>query len=422
MNHPVFPRPRHMIPMVLLSLAIILSIPSCSAPGYVVKQQPDEQIVVMLSIDGCRWDYPQMVDMPNLSRIARKGVKAASLQSVFPSKTFPNHYALATGLYADHHGIVQNSFYDPEMEAAYRISDRAAVENGAFYSGEPIWVTAEKQGLRTASYFWVGSEAPIQGIQPANWKRYEHNFPFESRIDSVIAWLELPAAKRPRLITWYMHEPDGVGHRYGPESEETHRTLVYLDSLVGVFLDRVEALPIADRINVIVTSDHGMTALSPQRVLVLDDYIQRDWLARIEGGSPVLLLDVKDEFADTTLAALQNIPHLQAWWRETLPDTLHYGMNPRVLDLVVTCDLGWSLLWRDQLEKDGYLAGTHGYDPRYRDMHAIFYAQGPAFKEGFVHPTFENVHVYSLIAHLLDLQPAPTDGNLEAVQAMLRRH
>ena len=394
---------------------------SCASHYPDPPKFPTEQYVVMLSMDGCRWDYPQIADMPNLDRIARNGVRAASLVPVFPSKTFPNHYSLATGLYADNHGIVQNSFYDPEMDAYYRISDRKAVENEAFYQGEPIWVTAEEQGLPTASFFWVGSEAPVHGTQPGIWKQYEHDFPFEARVDSVIAWLQLPKQQRPRLITWYFHEPDGIGHTSGPESEDTRRTLTYLDSLVGDFLDKLEQLPIADQVNVIVTSDHGMASISNERVIILEDLLEPAWVDTFLGVSPIYLIDAAEGFTDSIHTRFQNEPHLLAWKHGELPDTLHYGTNPRTLDVVAVADLGWTILWDENERRPGYVGGTHGYEPRHKDMHAIFYATGPAFKRGYVHPSFENINIYPLIAHILNLVPAETDGDLSRVAAMLRK-
>ena len=182
------------------------------------EQKTEEPYVVMLSVDGFRWDYPDKVPTPNLDYIAENGVKAKSLKPAFPTKTFPNHYSMATGLYPDHHGIVLNSFYDEEMDKYYEIRNREAVENPDFYGGEPIWVTAENQNVTSASYFWVGSEAAVNGVSPTYWKKYDHSFHFEQRIDSVIAWLQLPEKERPHLILWYIHEPDNIGYRLGRDS------------------------------------------------------------------------------------------------------------------------------------------------------------------------------------------------------------
>lgn len=404
---------------LIFTILISAILGSCSSNPYVHKV-PKEQYVVMLSLDGCRWDYPQMAHMSNLESIARQGVKMESLQPSFPSKTFPNHYSIATGLYPDHHGIVQNSFYDPEMDAYYKISDREAVENGAFYGGEPIWVTAEKQGLKTASFFWVGSEAPVQGIYPSRWKPYDHHFPYEARVDSVIAWLELPKKERPRLITWYYPEPDGVGHRYSPESQEVVDEVEYLDSLIGDFLNKLAQLPIADQVNVIVTSDHGMARISGNKAIYFDDYVQSAWLDTSLGSNPVWMFDARDGFVDSVYLNLKRADHLQVWKKDSIPANLHYGTHSRVMDVVVSPDINWSIGWRDDEMSTDYLGGTHGYDPHYKEMHGIFYAAGPAFKIGYVHPTVENVNIYPLIAKILNLKPAETDGKLENVQRMLK--
>jgi alkaline phosphatase D len=370
----------------------------------------------MLSMDGFRWDYPDRCPTPNLDRIAARGVKAMSLQPSFPSKTFPNHYSMATGLYPDHHGIVDNSFYDPSTGKLYSIGDRKAVEDPSFYGGEPIWVTAEKNGVISASFFWVGSEAPIKGIRPTYWKQYDRGFSFEQRIDTVIYWLTLPEEKRPHLITWYMEEPDGIGHDMGPGDDETLRMVVHLDSLAGIFLDKISALPIANQVNIIITSDHGMGPVSPERCINLKEFIDYRWFDEIEGHTPNLTLEVKSEYADTAWKTLSAIPHLSAWRHGEVPDSLHYGTNPRTLDFILCADSAWQFTMTGIVPRS---RGAHGYNPYDTDMHAIFYATGPAFKAGYRQPTFENVDLYPLICHILKIAPAPVDGRIERVSGML---
>jgi predicted AlkP superfamily pyrophosphatase or phosphodiesterase len=387
------------------------------APCPSLYAQSPQPYVVMLSMDGFRWDYPDRCPAPNLERMAESGVRANSLQPAFPSKTFANHYTMATGLYPDHHGIVENSFFDPETEKHYSISDRNAVEDESFYGGEPIWVTAEKNGIRTASFFWVGSEAPVKGIQPTYWKKYDHEFPFEQRIDTIIYWLNLPESKRPHLITWYLDEPDGTGHGEGPESEETCRMVTYLDSLVGVFLEKIEALPFAGEINIIVTSDHGMGPTSPDRCIILEDYIEMNWFEEMEGYTPNLTLKAKSTFSDPAWNALSAIPHMTAWKHGEVPDSLHYGTNPRTLDFILVADSAWQFTLTRKIPGS---AGAHGYNPYNKDMHAIFFAKGPAFKSGYTHPTFENINLYPLICHILDIHPAPVDGHIDNVRKMLK--
>jgi len=398
--------------LILLVLFVGFYFTSCQTN----KQNSDKPYVVMLSVDGFRWDYPDKVETPNLDIIEKIGVKAKSIVPCFPSKTFPNHYTIATGLYPDHHGIVGNSFYAPDLNAYYAINDRNAVENGDFYGGEPIWTTAEKQGIITGSYFWIGSEAPCQGIRPTYWKRYDHDFPFENRIDSVIYWLKLPEAKRPHLILWYIHEPDAIGHTYGPDSDTMKYEIHYLDSLIGVFMSKVNTLAYKDKINIIITSDHGMATIKKSKTVVLENVIQKKWFDEIEGGSPVFNFEFNKEYRDTAFAALKSVEGLKVWEKGKLPTRLHYGTNPRTLDLVVVADSSYNVVMNEKRAHDG---GNHGYDNFNTDMHAIFYAYGPAFKENYSQATFNNIDIYPLIANILELKPAKVDGNLEHVESML---
>jgi len=399
---------KYFIGILGLALLVIIIFYLCA--------KPKTNYVIMLSLDGFRWDYPNNIPTPNLDYIANHGVKAQSLKASYPTKTFPNHYTMATGLYPDHHGIVQNSFYDPATGESYHIKDRNKVEDPKFYGGEPIWVTAEKQGMTTASYFWVGSEAPVQGIKPTYCKIYDHNFPFHQRTDTVIYWLGLPEEQRPQLITYYMHEPDDVGHRNGPSSKELYNTIVYLDSLVGDLIKKVNELPIASQVNIIVTSDHGMCKTDNSRRVFLYEYIMDDWFEVIEGYNPNYLFKVKEEYRDTAWLALKSIEHVQVWEHGKVPERLHYGLNPRTLDFILVADSSWSIV---PFQDKNVGQGAHGYDNANKDMEAIFYAFGPAFKKQFEQPTFDNVDIYPLLAKILELEPAKIDGKLEHVNGML---
>lgn len=397
---------------ILFFSAITFAVSSCC------KKEESRPYLVVLSMDGFRWDYPDSIPTPNLDAIAATGVKAVSLMPAFPSKTFPNHYTMATGLYPNNHGIVLNSFWDPDSNIYYAISKRDAVENGYFYGGEPIWATAEKQGIRSASYFWVGSEAVIGGYQPSITKRYDWRVPYEDRIDSVLTWLQLPEAQRPHLIMWYMSEPDHSGHDYGPFARETNEVIMYQDSLLGVYIEKISALPNADEINLIITSDHGMQASSPDRTEYLEDYIKESWIAEIQGYNPNYNILAEEACLDSLYNALLLADHFKVWKADEVPERLHYGSNPRCMDLVVCADSAWRIKMKRD-ERRGSL-GDHGYDNQNTDMHAIFYATGPAFKKDHLHPTFNNVDLYPLMAHILGLVPAEVDGKFGNVEEMLK--
>lgn len=383
-----------------------------------INTTDEETYIVVLCMDGFRWDYPELGYTPVLDSIERIGVKAASFKPVFPTNTFPNVYSLATGLYPDNHGIVMNNFFAEELNAVFRISDRKTVEDGRFYGGEPIWVTAEQQGITTASFFWVGTEARIQGIQPTYWKKYDESIPNEARIDTVIAWLNLPKAKRPELIMWYFSEPDGTGHDFGPESPEVNSMVTHLDSLLGVFINKMNKLPHAAKINFIILSDHGMASISPDRYIDLSKHIKEEWVIRAHGGNPAIIVQAAEGKKDSILAALSVLPNLTAWRSSEIPTNLHFGRNPRTLDILILADNTWSIGWVGDSTR--FTGGAHGYDPHEMDMHGIFYAFGPSFKAGHKHHVIEVIDLYPLLAHLLRLEPAQTDGNLEISLEMLK--
>ncbi len=396
----------------LFAAVLLLALTSCT------KKTP---YLIMLSMDGFRWDYATMTETPNFDRLAASGVKAASIKPSYPSKTFPNHYSMVTGLYPDHHGIVQNNFYDPSLDREFRISDRNAVEDSVFWNGEAIWETAEKQGVRTASYFWVGSETN-QHYHPGVRKIYDHSFPFEQRIDSVINWLHMPRKTRPHLILFYFHEPDGVGHKFGPGSEETLSVVRELDSLLGILIDKISEAEkdLKIKVNLIVTSDHGMGYIPKDQNILLDKVVNLDSMNRINGGNPVYLLQPDQEYSDKAYELLSHEPHLKVWHKSELPERYHYGSNQRIPELIVEAERGWGISMSDK--KGKYSLGTHGYDPDNTDMHAIFYASGQAFKQGYTQATFENVCLYPLIAEIFGLIPAETDGKLDNVKAMLKKY
>ncbi|MGM0566548.1 MAG: ectonucleotide pyrophosphatase/phosphodiesterase [Bacteroidota bacterium] len=379
-------------------------------------QEAKGKYVLMVSLDGFRWDYPDMYDTPFLDSLAKTGVKAKSLQPSYPSKTFPNHYTMATGLYPDHHGIVNNSFYDPETKREYAILKRNAVKDGSFYGGEPMWVTAEKQGVKAATYFWVGSEAAVQGVKPSITKYYDASHTYSSRIDSVMKWYSKPYKERPGLVMLYFDEPDASGHKYGPAHAETGKVVQRLDSLMGVLFTKSSKLIIRDSLNIIITSDHGMAALSEEKQIILKNHIHDSLLVRIEGSNPVYNLEAKDGYLDLVYEKLSVIEHLHVWKSNEIPEKLHYGTNPRTLDINIVAKKGWSVFTE---KPSGYYAGTHGYMPQNPSMHAIFYAAGPSFLSDKEIDTFENVDLYNLVCFLLDLEPAKNDGAFERIEPML---
>lgn len=382
------------------------------------SRKPFKNYVVLVSLDAFRWDYTRLYNTPNLNKMAKDGVKADRMISSFPTVTFPNHYSIATGLYPDHHGLINNSFPAPDLGLFYRMGDRAAVENPAFYGGEPIWVTAEKQGARAASFFWVGSEAPVEGIQPSYWKKYDGKVTFEERIDTVIKWLGYPESKRPELVTLYFDEPDATSHDFGPVSAETGNVVERLDSLMGVLRMKLATLPESKRINLIILSDHGMAKVTPDKYINIKTLVPDRMIASVSGGNPVYLINPAEGKRDSILLLLNQSNGLKAWKKSDLPAKWHYGTNPRIPEIVVVADSSWSIGTRP--DGSSIRGGAHGYDNSNPDMFSIFYAAGPAFKKRYKFKELDNIDVYNLVCRVLDLKPAKNDGNPAHIKGMLR--
>lgn len=382
------------------------------------SRKPYKSYVVLVSLDAFRWDYSKIFDTPNLNDMAKKGVKADRMISSFPTITFPNHYSIATGLYPDHHGLINNSFSAPDLGLFYRMGDRAAVENAAFYGGEPVWVTAEKQGAIAASFFWVGSEAPVGGMHPTYWKKYDEKVTYEERIDTVVKWLSYPIQKRPELVTLYFDEPDATSHDFGPVSPVTGKVVHRLDSLIGVLRFKLSQLPDAKKINLIVLSDHGMASVTSEKYINIKGLVPNRMIASITGGNPVYMINATDGKIDSVLYFLNKSKGLKAYNKSELPARWHYGTNPRIPEIVVVADSSWSIGTRP--DGSSIRKGAHGYDNANPDMFSIFYATGPAFKKNYRFETLNNVDVYNLVCRILDINPSPNDGDPENIKNLLK--
>lgn len=374
-----------------------------------------DHYTVVVSLDGFRWDYPQMHHAPFLDSMAVMGVQATMLPS-YPASTFPNHYTLATGLVPDHSGIVNNSFWDRERNLDYSMVDSLTRNNPAYYLGEPIWITAQKQGVKTASVYWVSSDIPVKNTFPTYYRVWadEPRLTFEERVDDVIRLLSMDEAERPRLVMAYFDEPDHCGHVFGPRSEETANIVAHMDSLMSRLWHGIQSLPFKDKINLIVTSDHGMTEVSDERFVCVDDYVKPEWCEKVISASPTSIF-TKTEYRDSVLNALQGVEHISVWRKEDVPQELVYGSSDRLGDIIVAPDLGWQFDHEPR-----HLNGAHGYSPQSPDMQVMFRAVGPDFKVGYPSENFVNVDIYTLLAHLLGVQPEETDGQWDRVKSILK--
>ena len=394
---------------VLLLLIAVMPIQGWSAGR--------ENYTVIISLDGLRWDYLDAYDVPFMNQLAREGVKAV-MQPSFPSKTFPNHYTLATGLVPDHHGIITNTFWDRERGVEFSLGNKETRSKGYYYGGDPVWLTAKRQGVKTATVFWVGSDVDIQGEHPTYWRDYQtEQLDFPGRVEEIIRLLKRPEEKRPHLVMAYFEEPDRSGHNYGPLNRMTRRAMEDMDLLLSNLWARIQLLPIASQVNLIITGDHGMTSVDPKRFVDIDDVLPRGWYERFCNDYPTLIYAKSPEYIDSIYNALQGVDHIRVWKRGELPAYLNYGTHPNMGDVVVLPDVGW--LFADKPSKTQ--RGSHGFDHTAADMQVGFRAIGPDFKLGYVKPDrFRNVCIYPLLCHLLGVEPSPNDGTLDEVRDMLR--
>jgi predicted AlkP superfamily pyrophosphatase or phosphodiesterase len=369
--------------------------------------QQKKPYVILISFDGFRADYLDRFEAPNFRRVINQGVRAEGLIPVFPSKTFPNHYSIVTGMYAERHGLVANGFYDPKREETYSMSNRAGVRDGSWYGGEPIWVTAEKQGMVTAPIFWPGSEAAIKGVRPTYWKEYDGNASNSDRVDGVLAWLKFPREKRPHFFTLYMSDVDSAGHKYGPGTPEVKTAIEAVDRELGRLLDGVEASPIRDEVYLVIVSDHGMTETRPEQYTAIDSLIEMDGVRLADGGpnanlhisgGPQRARDVRNQLN-------QKLQHGRAYLRAEVPIRFHYRTNPRIGDVVVIMEEHYQIGLAERAPKTA--GGSHGWDPTLQSMQGIFLAMGPGIAKGRTIQRFENIQIYSFMAETLGLRPAP---------------
>jgi predicted AlkP superfamily pyrophosphatase or phosphodiesterase len=389
--------------------------------GWIPLPTQDRSTVILVGIDALGWDFLDKAPTPHLDRLVARGVRAERMIPDFPTKTFPNFYTIATGLYNEHHGIVANNMYDPVMDARFSLGDRDAVMDGRWWGGEPIWVTAEKQGVTAAAFFWPGTESPIQGVHPTYWKPYDGSIPNRERVEQVLAWLDLDDDERPSLITLYFSDVDNASHDHNLDAPEVKEAIQGVDEMVGLLIAGLEERDLVDQVNVVVASDHGMADTEPHRMVIVDDYIDLSSVTVVD-WNPVLALFPEAGMEDAVYEALSEAMHLTVYRKEDIPDRYHYRDHRRIAPIVGVAEEGWSISSREfyQRRPGRYGGANHGYDNELLSMGATFIAAGPAFREGVVVPAFANIHVYELLCRVLGLAPAPNDGSLEVLRGVLR--
>jgi len=378
--------------------------------------------LILISIDGFHPDYLTRGLTPTLASLAAHGARARWMAPTFPTKTFPQHYTIVTGLYPSRHGIVANSFVDERDGGRFGYWDTTVAFLPRWWGGEPIWLTAQRQGLRSGTMFWPGSEAEIDGERPSRWKRFDIAMPDEARVDTLLAWLALSPAERPTMLTLYFDGVDHWGHETGPDSPQLDGALRRADAALARLLDGLARLGLRDRANIVIVSDHGMIATSERRLVFLEDYVDTAVVRFVESGPFITLALRASANADSVLGLLAAAPHVRLYRSDRAPAAWRYPPGPRVPPIVGVAEDGWLMTTRARLARRGnrFTGGEHGFDPASPGMRALFVASGPAFRRGAVVEPFSNIHVYELMCRLLGVRPAPNDGSLDSTRAVLR--
>lgn len=385
--------------------------------------QMDKPYLVLVSIDGFRWDFPDLADTPALDRIAARGLKAEALQPVFPTLTFPNHYSVATGVMPARHGIVANEFPHESGRWWYYYKDRTTVQDGRWYQAEPVWVTAEKHGMRSAAYYFVGTEADVAGVWPSSWHKFDAETSNADRVSKVLDWLASPPEVRPHMITLYFEEVDDNTHWHGPGSPESLAAITRIDTEIGALLDGIEALEHAGRVYVIVLSDHGQAAYDEEKAtLVLDRFVSLEGARCVEGGAYVFVhleqadpdraIEMRDAINDHWDCGRALLP-------SEAPEAWDATASARHPDLLVMADPGCAVLSTEG-RKSKITPGDHGWAPEMPEMRGIFYAMGPRIPAGTRTGVLNVTDVYPLMMSILELPyPHAIQGDPDVLPPLL---
>lgn len=384
--------------------------------------------MILISLDGFRYDYLKKYQPKHLNNLARTGVQARWLIPSFPTKTYPNHYTIATGLYPQNHGIVENNIYDAGVKAVFTLSNREEVQNSRWWLGEPIWVTAEKQGQKAASVFFPGTETEIAGRRPSYWKPYDAKITNVERVNTILLWLDLPIADRPTCLSLYFSDVDDAGHEFSPDSLETKNAVTKVDDEIGLLLKGLRERKVSEQINLIIVSDHGMATVNFNNAVFLDELFDTDLAERILWTREIVSIFPRPGKEAQIYAALRRgLPsHAKVYRKVEIPARFHYRSSPRIAPLLVLPDEGWILTNRklfQELRARGEinrLKGAHGYDNQLASMRALFIAHGTNFKKNKIVKPFENIHIYNIMARILGLVPAHNDGSFVVAKSVLK--
>jgi len=417
--------------MRIFALLFTLVLVACSKGPVLTEAKTADNSpnsLVIISIDGLRHDYLQLHQAPMLAELAAGGVHVKHLQPVFPSKTFPNHYSLVTGLHPEKHGIVDNSMYDPIHQRQFAMSMAQEVADGFWWGGEPIWITAELQGITAATYFFPGSEAEIKGKRPSYWFPYKHDTPIRERTEQVLAWLALPEAERPRVITLYFSDVDTAGHNYGPASVEVAKALQDVDAEVAYLVTTLRQRGQFEQVNLIISSDHGMAEVDQRKYMIAEELFDSSLARSVRFSREIVSIFPKEgeeERVYQQIAERYNPEQMRLYRKAELPERFQHQQHARIAPIIMLAEQPWIFVRRSLLPglkaDPSFLRarGSHGYDNTELEMQGMLIAFGPAFQRGAVVPKLSMVDIYNVMAASVGLTPAENDGDTAALSLML---
>ena len=389
---------------------------SCNA-----QPADDHDPVLLISIDGLMNKYIDRNDTPNFDRLIEGGTKAEYLEPVFQTKTFPTHHSMSTGLYAENHGIIANGFYALDLEERFSYGPPEGQNDERWWGGEPIWITAENQGLTSTTFFWPGSEAEYDGVRPTRWMDYDGSVDDRVRVDSVANWIDPEGDVATDFSTLYFSDVDSYGHSHGPDSPEVDDAVTEVDATLGYLIEQLEEIGIWPDINIIIVSDHGMAQLSEEKLIFLEDKIDLDRVEMID-WSPVAMIHPDEDYKEEAYESLkEHEEHYQVYYREDMPDRFRFRDHPRIPEIIMIADVPYTIVSTHQrFENRGIPEGMHGYDHEAPEMRAFLLTHGPAFNQGQRGDVVSMVDLYPLMADILGLEPAENDGSLEAIRGYRR--
>ncbi len=405
----------------LAALAAALFAVSCAtAPADAPPPQAEARApLIVVLIDGFRADYLDRGITPNISALAANGVRAPMRPST-PSVSAPNHYTLMTGLYPDHHGMVDNTFFDAQL-GGYGFDDSSFSVPGFWEGATPLWVSAERQGVHVGSAMWGGPSVPIHGVTASRVMPYAERAPNPARVEQILQWFHGQPEEQPGLYLLYFSSVDTAGHAFGPNSPQVNGAIAEVDAAIGQLVGGLQAADRLPGVNIVLVADHGMTEIARSRLIRLADMIDVSKVQETSYGATLGINPRPGHEAEVARTFLRPHEHMQCWRKNEIPAQYHYGTNARVPAIFCIMESGWTI--STPISERAYanveLRGNHGFDPAHPEMAALFVASGPAFRDGVTLPAFDNIHVYPMLAHVLGVTPEAVDGRLSVLQPAL---